>query len=456
MRVALLADLHANFPAVEAVLADARAQGAQGFWILGDLVDFGAFPNETVECLRSAGAESILGNADLRILDFARNEERWFRRTRIEKYLVSRWTCEALSAENLDYLRSLPRELRFEVEGTRVLLVHGSPASVGEALRPNTPEPRRRELARMADADLIAFGHSHIQFTREVDGVWFVNPGSAGRSCVKPHRACYTLLDLVDGGLETQERRVAYDMDRAAARMREVGLPEILARSLVAGKGLAAVRTEPADTHEVPPPLPRRKDDEPRAAKVLEAAGAMDYESGHSHQVTRLALVLFDELAGLSGLGEDERFLLQAAGILHDVGWAGGQKAHHKESLRMIRAELGLPFDEREHLVVASVARYHRKALPQARHDHFASLCPEDRNIVRILAGILRVADGLDRSHLNLVVGLTCETSPERIAVTCQVTGGADAEVTAATKKGDLLGEVFGRKLVIEAVPVGQ
>jgi exopolyphosphatase/pppGpp-phosphohydrolase len=186
-----------------------------------------------------------------------------------------------------------------------------------------------------------------------------------------------------------------------------------------------------------------------RLDPILRLAESCDYEEEHAHQVTRLALLLFDELEPLHRLGYEERFLLQCAALLHDIGWIEGQQAHHKTSLRIILDSSLLPFDERERLIVGSTARYHRKALPKEAHTHFAALEPKDQDIVRVLAACLRVADGLDRTHWSVVDDLWCEILPDLIIVHWSVSDNAEQERIEALDKGQLLEQVFGRRLAI-------
>jgi exopolyphosphatase/guanosine-5'-triphosphate,3'-diphosphate pyrophosphatase len=185
---------------------------------------------------------------------------------------------------------------------------------------------------------------------------------------------------------------------------------------------------------------------------VLPFAEDCGYERGHSHQVTRLALLLFDALASLHKMGPRQRFLLHCGGLLHDIGWAYGKAGHHKSALRMILQDQSLPLTDRQRLLVALIARYHRKAVPREGHEGFARLDEEDRQRVRALGGILRVADGLDRTHTNIVRDLRCEVSAGRIVIRCEVDGSADAEMWAASEKADLLESVFSRKIIFEPV----
>ena len=183
---------------------------------------------------------------------------------------------------------------------------------------------------------------------------------------------------------------------------------------------------------------------------VIGLAKTCDYEAGHSHQVTRLALLLFDELEPLHKLGLNQRFWLECAGILHDIGWIEGWHNHHKTALRVILTTPLLPFNNKERLIIGSVARYHRKALPSISHDHFASLDPDNQQIVCILSACLRLADGLDHSHQSRVTDLRCKLKNKKIVVVCDVTSKSDGDALAAQHRSDLLAAVFQRSVAIE------
>ena len=188
---------------------------------------------------------------------------------------------------------------------------------------------------------------------------------------------------------------------------------------------------------------------EEMTTEVLKFARQCQYEAEHAHQVTRLALRLFDLLRALHGLGASERHWLEWAGLLHDIGWIEGQPQHHKTSLQLILKSALLPFSARERLLVASVARYHRRGLPSNKHRHFAALDAADKQRVRTLAGILRVADGLDRTHRSLIQDLTCDVAPEQIVIRCTTNGGTVEEYRAARDKGRLFEAVFQCQLEV-------
>lgn len=169
----------------------------------------------------------------------------------------------------------------------------------------------------------------------------------------------------------------------------------------------------------------------------------------HTTQVTRLALNLFDELQPLHQYGDTERFWLECGAMLHDIGWVNGQAGHHKESLRMILDSQLLPFDVHEKLIIGSIARYHRKALPDVKHDHYAALSESDRELVCRCAALLRIADGLDYSHTHLVSVIRAEISAKKVNLFCRVSHSAQIEFAQAQKKSDLFELVFHKTPVL-------
>ncbi len=178
----------------------------------------------------------------------------------------------------------------------------------------------------------------------------------------------------------------------------------------------------------------------------VQLARTLEYEAEHTQQVTRLGLLLFDEMASLHQLAEKERYWLQCAGILHDIGWVEGWKGHHKTSLRIIQTTQLLPLDNKERLIIGSIARYHRKALPDKTHDHFAALEPAEQEKVKVLSALLRVADGLDASHQSRVSNLTVHITKRRILIRCAIKSlTAIEEEISATNKSDLMVKVFHR-----------
>lgn len=238
MRFALLGDIHANLPALQAVVAHAQAQDVMGYWNIGDFVGYGPFPNEVIDLLRGINARSIIGNYDQKVLKFPQKAKKWRKKKHTLKYLAFKWAYKALSKDNREYLASLPTELEFTVAGRLILLTHASPQSIEEHLTPETPQERFHELARGVSADLVVFGHSHRPFVRLIDGVWFVNTGSVGRPDDGDPRGCYAVLEITDRDIIVQHYRLVYDLDRTVNAIRAAQLPEPFAQMVIKGYNL--------------------------------------------------------------------------------------------------------------------------------------------------------------------------------------------------------------------------
>jgi putative phosphoesterase len=244
VKIALLGDVHANLPALEKVLAHARLQNVSAIWNTGDFLGYGAYPNEVVEALQQAGAISILGNYDLKVLRFKGKDKKWQKSKRAEKYLAFQWAHQNLSRENRRYLKSLPEQRQLDVGGKSALLTHASPVSNEEPLTPATPEERLRELGRIAGTDVVICGHSHQPFARTVENILFINPGSVGRPDDGDPRTCYAILEAARGQLQVQHYRLEYDLARAVSAMRENDLPEAFSQMILKGQDLDTILQE--------------------------------------------------------------------------------------------------------------------------------------------------------------------------------------------------------------------
>lgn len=238
MKVALIGDIHANLPALEAVLAQIENQSVDAIWNVGDWVGYGAFPDEVVKRLWDHEVVSIRGNYDTKVLKFPKEKKKWRKKKIPQKWSAFKWAYEQLSPEARGYLAGLPKEIRLQVAGKRVLITHGSPESTKEHVTPESSAMRFRELAEISNADLVIFGHSHVPFARQAEGVWFINPGSVGRPDDGDPRASYAILEFTPTGPEVSHYRLAYDLQRTVAAIRENGLPEAFAQMMVRGRNL--------------------------------------------------------------------------------------------------------------------------------------------------------------------------------------------------------------------------
>jgi len=168
----------------------------------------------------------------------------------------------------------------------------------------------------------------------------------------------------------------------------------------------------------------------------------------HVRQVQRLAAWLFGALRPFHGLGDDAERLLLAAALLHDVGYPADPPNHHKASARTIRTQLGPPFATDQVELIAMLARYHRRGPPKLCHRRYAALRPEERRLVCWLAGMLRVADGLDCGHQAAVQALTVASHDGRLEIV--LTGGElDADIAGGMRKRDVLERALGMPIVV-------
>lgn len=230
MRFALLADIHGNADALEAVLRDVRAQGpVDGILVLGDLVAFGPDSGSVAELLAGLrGATCIAGNTDPWVATgdtglpppSARTDEELVRWRGLAR--ICGWTAAELASRGmLGWLAALPPEVRLELPGgTRLLGVHGSPASADEGIGSRTAPDRLVELARLARADVVVSGHTHVAFEAEAGGVRFHVLGSVSNPKGADRSACYSILAADAGGWTLSRRRVVYDTDGVVSRAR--------------------------------------------------------------------------------------------------------------------------------------------------------------------------------------------------------------------------------------------
>jgi diadenosine tetraphosphatase ApaH/serine/threonine PP2A family protein phosphatase len=207
--LAVLYDIHANLPALEAVLDDAQSAGADRYLLGGDYAGLGAWPIETLERLRALDdAAWIRGNWERWLADSPDAPGLPFIRSAIA------WVRKALDPETIEELSTLPQTA--SIDGT--LFSHASPVSDMRSFMPE-PAEDEEELFGGASARRLVFGHTHIQFRRQGEnGIDLVNPGSVGLPFDCDTRAAYALIDAAG---EVELRRIEYDHERTAATIRE-------------------------------------------------------------------------------------------------------------------------------------------------------------------------------------------------------------------------------------------
>jgi len=228
MRLALISDQHGNDVAFRAVLADVERLDSGAIVCLGDVVQGGTEPAQTLDRLAGLGCETVLGNADAFLLEVPADSPEPLTERQLE---VREWTLSQLSSSHLEQMRAFAPVVRRELDGVPLLLFHGSPRSYDDVLLP--------ELAAEAlepflghDAALLAGGHTHLQWTRRIGDALYVNPGSVGISYdrhadppVLRTLAEWALLTVAEGAVGVEFRQVPYALEDVQAAAKRSGRP---------------------------------------------------------------------------------------------------------------------------------------------------------------------------------------------------------------------------------------
>lgn len=238
MRLALISDVHANLPALEAVLAAVRRRGVDGVLVAGDVVGSGPHPAEVVEVLAEHGVTGVRGNVDRKVLALAEHPRRLpdivAEGKRKSNYA---WTAMQLERAQRQWLAALPARRSWQVEGVEVLVVHGSPVDDTDYLYPSlTPLGLAERLRGEPAPPVLVCGHSHIPFARRIGSTLVVNCGSVGRPVDGDPRASLALLE-VDGTGRVRARieRVAWEVGRTAADVASRQVPGALPQEYLRG-----------------------------------------------------------------------------------------------------------------------------------------------------------------------------------------------------------------------------
>jgi predicted phosphodiesterase len=246
MQYALISDIHANLPALKAVLAhiDAKPE-IDATYHLGDLTGYAPWPNEVVDLLRERVIPGISGNYDSTVTtnykhcgcraDTPHDEEL--------SHLSYEWTRAHVTAETRKYLATLPfrldiRPLGGHVSGPTITLVHGNQTLNTVYVTEDRPDSFLEKMATALgsrEGDVICFGHTHKPWQREIGGIRFVNTGSVGRPKDGDWRAGYVLLAVDSAGARAEFVRVEYDVEEAATAILQSELPSEFAESLKTG-----------------------------------------------------------------------------------------------------------------------------------------------------------------------------------------------------------------------------
>jgi exopolyphosphatase/guanosine-5'-triphosphate,3'-diphosphate pyrophosphatase len=252
--------------------------------------------------------------------------------------------------------------------------------------------------------------------------------------------------------LTIEERRRRFDPRRAEVIIAGAVILESLVRHL----GVDAVQS--VDTglrNGLLVDLVRRaaeRRDDHTAAEAARALGRQfGFDEPHAVQVGALSTTLFEDLAALHGLPFTARRVLEAAALLHDVGNAVSHQRHHKHTFYLV-ANADVPgFSDRERLLVATVARYHRRSTPHAKRPDLADFTPGELSLVRRLSALLRIANTLDASHQQPVRSIRAEARGPVVRLHLRLRGPADLELWEVEREAQFFREVFRKRVEIVA-----
>ena len=237
-KVLVLSDIHANFPALQAIWSYVRECRFDRIINTGDFTVYSTFPNETIQWFRKRKKSiSILGNTDRRILRILKGKH-LKRPKKEEKTIMYYLTAETLLPENVQYLKSLPRQTVLTIGDICIGVFHGTCDDEDETLFPDAPDSRFRKLAKGSAFRVHIMGHSHTPYYKIIDGIHFINPGSVGRMFDGDPRTAFAILKLSSEEISVEHFRIPYPVDEVITGLKKNRLPDIYAKMYRIGRKL--------------------------------------------------------------------------------------------------------------------------------------------------------------------------------------------------------------------------
>lgn len=217
MRIAVIADIHGNYPALEAVLADITVQEVDEVIVAGDAINAAPFPREVMDTIHQQQWRMVLGNHEQYMLDCRDPECDEYPR---DSWLSFHWTADHMTDADLDFFRNLPESIAVTDD---LIIMHGSPGRVNWGVLPSTPDRYLEEQYGKLPHHYIVTAHTHVPQVIHWRDKTIINPGSVGMSFDGNTAASYMILTQVENRFIIQNRRVNYDVELVVKAAQERG-----------------------------------------------------------------------------------------------------------------------------------------------------------------------------------------------------------------------------------------
>ena len=237
MKILLISDIHANYPALQAVIQYFSGVTFEAIFNCGDSLVYGPFPNETLTWLKTNKVYSIVGNTDRKIIKLIKGKT-FKKPSKKEKRLMYDWTAAQLTPSSKKHILSLKKTIQLNVADQSIGIFHGSPEHPDEFLFPDTDVNRFKELAHFCPDNIIVFGHSHTPFYKKINHTHFVNPGSVGRMFDSNPEASCAILIIRKGCIEVRFYRIPWPIFETNEALQKHKLPAIYQDMYTLGRKL--------------------------------------------------------------------------------------------------------------------------------------------------------------------------------------------------------------------------
>ena len=230
MRIAFMSDIHANLPALEAAVADAKKRGAEQIILAGDITGYGPFPDDVCNFLKKWRIPAIMGNYDQKVIKVLQQGASATKGMKKKKQEILCWTAEHIGKQNRSYLSGLPDHLDLYLAGgQKLLVVHGSPMSMDDAIYPSITRLGLKVKLGDAYPDILVCGHTHIPFVKHIAGTLVVNCSSTGQPVDGDPRPAYALVHTVRGAVPHGHIvRFHYNKEQTIKALKKTSLPKEL------------------------------------------------------------------------------------------------------------------------------------------------------------------------------------------------------------------------------------